>query len=69
MFHPTRHWFASAASDFVVRSASRPDVWAETGRAIELAYGRPAPIGQVVRLAIAIALLAAFKLGAPGVLG
>ena len=47
---------------------SRPDIWAETGRTVELAYREPAPIGQTVRVAIALALLVVVKLCAAGVL-
>lgn len=63
---------AGPASAFVVpteRRASRPDIWAEAGHAIEVAYGEPAPIGRALRLAIAIALVVAAKLCAAWVSG
>jgi hypothetical protein len=60
------------ASAFVLsieRRGSRCDLWADAGHAIELAYRERAPIGQAVRVAVAIALVAAAKLSAVAVLG
>jgi hypothetical protein len=53
------------ASAFVVSSDIRgvpPDIWAEAGHSIELAYCEPAPMGPVVRAAVSIAVIAAAKL-------
>jgi hypothetical protein len=36
---------------------SQPDIWMEAGGAIELAYCRPVPMDQAVRVAIAVAAL------------
>jgi len=47
---------------------SRSDIWAKASHAIGLAYREPAPIGQTVRLAIALALVVAAKLCAATVL-
>jgi hypothetical protein len=33
---------------------SQPDIWTEAGRAIELAYRRPAPMDQAVRVAVLV---------------
>jgi hypothetical protein len=51
---------ASSRSAFVAPSEVRgSDIWAQAGRAIELAYREPAPISQTVRVAVAVALLLA----------
>jgi hypothetical protein len=43
---------------------SQPDIWTEAGRAIELAYRQPAPVGQAeaVRRTVAVALAIAIAL-------
>jgi hypothetical protein len=52
-----------SASAFITSSKeSGLGIWAQAGRAIELAYRGPAPISQAVRAAIAVALVTAPKL-------
>jgi hypothetical protein len=58
-----------AASAFIAPTELQGlDIWAEAGRAIELAYREPAPISQPVRAAVAVALIVVAKLGLAGVL-
>jgi hypothetical protein len=62
---------AGSASAFVAPTELRRsdfDIWAEAGRAIELAHRQPAPISQVVRIAVALALVMAAKLCSAGAL-
>lgn len=44
------------------------DIWAEAGRATELAYREPAPMNQAVRTAVTLALVVAAKLCLAGAL-
>jgi hypothetical protein len=44
------------------------DIWAEAGRATELAYRDPTPMSQAVRIAVALVLVVAAKLCSAGVL-
>ena len=37
-------------------SGSRPDIWTEAGRAIELAYRQPAPMDQAVWVAVPVTI-------------
>jgi hypothetical protein len=73
MFNPRRcRPLSGTASGFLVPTeagGSRPDIWGEAGRAIELAYREPAPIGLTVRVAIALALTVVVKLIALVTLG
>ena len=62
---------AGSASAFVAPTELRGsgfDIWAEAGRATELAYREPAPMSQAVRIAVALALVVAVKLCSAGVL-
>jgi hypothetical protein len=51
---------AGSASAFVVPTemrVPRSDIWAEVGRAVELAYREPTPVGQAAGRAVAVALV------------
>jgi hypothetical protein len=73
MFDPLRcRPLSGTASGFVVPTemgGSRPDIWGEAGRAVELAYRESAPIGLTVRVAVALALTVIVKLIALVTLG
>ncbi len=53
---------AGSASGFIASGASRSDIWAEAGRAIELANREQVPMSQAVRAAVVAALVVAAKL-------
>jgi hypothetical protein len=58
---------AGSTSAFVSPSErSGSDIWAEAGNAIELAYRPPAPVGQAIRVAVAVLRATAGKLRPAG---
>lgn len=60
---------AGSASTFIAPTKlwrSGFDIWAEAGRATELAYRQPTPMSQTARIAIAVALAVAAKLCSTG---
>jgi hypothetical protein len=63
MFDTTKHRPSDdPASAFVGPTelrGSQPDIWTVAGRVIELAYRRPAPMHQAVRVAVAVAIAVA----------
>jgi hypothetical protein len=48
---------AGSTSGFVV-AAERVEAWAEAGRATEMAYRAPVPMGLAVRVPVALAMAA-----------
>jgi hypothetical protein len=64
MFDTTKLQAGTSSVSAFIAPGKEPgfDIWAEAGRAIELAYREPTPISQAVRVAVAAAVVVAARL-------